>query len=98
MRLWLDDERPTPPGWHGVATAESAIALLAAGAVVEVSLDHDLGAAAAGTGYDVATWIESAAHAGRLGRLVWHVHSANPVGRQRMIAALQSADRAWSAL
>lgn len=42
-RLWLDDERPAPAGWVHVRTASTAIELLAAGGVTEVSLDHDLG-------------------------------------------------------
>jgi hypothetical protein len=47
MRLWLDDERPAPAGWHLVKTIEEAKALLITGKVVEASLDHDLGACTA---------------------------------------------------
>jgi hypothetical protein len=50
-----------------------------------------------GCGYDVAAWIEQAAHEGRLGPLSARCHSANPVGRQRIEAALASARRAWGA-
>jgi hypothetical protein len=46
LRVWLDDDledRAAPEGWTHVTTAADAIALLDAGDVVEVSLDHDLG-------------------------------------------------------
>lgn len=96
MRLYLDDERPTPPGWERATTAAEAVARLQAGGIVEISLDHDLGPPEAGTGYDVACWIEEAAATGRLPALLWRIHSANPVGRARMEAALRSAERWWS--
>ena len=96
MKLWLDDVRPAPEGWRAVQTAAEAIAVLASGGVELVSLDHDLGPAEAGTGYDVASWIEEQAASGTLRRLAWRVHSANPVGVDRMRAALESADRFWS--
>lgn len=95
VRLWLDDLRPAPHGWTHARTAPEAIALLAAGGVEEVSLDHDLGPPEAGTGYDVAAWIEARAAEGTLPRVSWRVHSANPVGVQRIRAALESAERWW---
>lgn len=94
--LWLDDVRPAPGGWAHVRTAPEAIAAISAGGVVAISLDHDLGdEEGVGTGYDVAVWIENGAATGTLARLIWTVHSANPVGRARMTAALVSADRFW---
>lgn len=96
MRLYLDDERPTPDGWMRAFTAAEAISLLEAGAVEEISLDHDLGPPEAGTGYDVASWIEEQAAFGKLAPLAWRVHSANPVGRARMEAAMNGAERFWS--
>lgn len=94
-RLWLDDIRPAPAGWEHAYTAQDAIARLARGGVVEVSLDHDLGPPEAGTGYDVASWIEEQAHAGTLAPMGWRTHTANTVGELNMRAALRSADRAW---
>jgi hypothetical protein len=95
VRLWLDDERPAPAGWRHVRTAAEALEALQAGGVVEISLDHDLGEPSAGTGYEVACAIEAAAAEGQLGMLRWRVHSANPVGRAKMEAALRSAERWW---
>ena len=60
MKIYLDDERPTPKGWHRVYWPEEAIVLLQQGTVTEISLDHDLGDDAHGTGYDVVLWIEEA--------------------------------------
>jgi len=103
MRLWLDDIRPAPPGFDvHVKTAQDAIRLLKSGKVSEVSLDHDLGEGSdvgidVGTGYDVAVWIERQAFDGTVPRIVWNVHSANPVGRRRMELALQNADKFWDA-
>jgi hypothetical protein len=85
-----------PVGWDvSVPTAPEAITLLATGLVSAISLDHDLGPVEAGTGYDVARWIEEAAHDGRIPRLEWTLHTDNPVGRDRMRAALINADRFW---
>lgn len=102
MKVYLDDERKLPPAFDvQVATAAAAINLIAAGGVTSLSLDHDLGPAAAGTGYDVALWIEKAA---------WHwsrdepggaapfdvtCHSANPVGAARINWALSRAFQYW---
>lgn len=60
MRIYLDDERSTPPGWTRVDWPDEAIALLQRGGVAEISLDHDLGDDQRGTGYAVVAWIEKA--------------------------------------
>jgi hypothetical protein len=90
--------RPAPDGWLWVKTAPEAIALFARGEVLSASLDHDLGPSDAGTGHDVLCWIEKAVAAsawyGPLPEL--HVHSANPVGRSRMLAAVASIHRQWA--
>ena len=96
MKVYLDDERPTPEGWHRVYTADEAITLLRAGGVTEISLDHDLGDDQKfGTGYDVAVFIEEGAFFGNVRPVRWSIHSANPVGRQNMQAALENANRMW---
>ena len=53
MKIFLDDERPTPNGWIGLRWPEEVIELLTTKNVTEISLDHDLGDDAHGTGYDV---------------------------------------------
>lgn len=97
MRLWLDDLRPAPDGWTHARTQGEAIELLEVGGVVAVSLDHDLGEpeSEVGSGYGVACWIEEHAAVGDLARLEWAIHSANPVGRERMRRAMEGAVRFW---
>lgn len=97
MKLWLDDLRPAPAGWVHAKTAKEAIKLLSADCVKEISLDHDLGEEEdVGSGYDVACFIEENAALGRLKKLFWNIHSANPVGRIRMMQALNNAERFWN--
>lgn len=96
MKLWLDDIRPAPEGWFWVKTAWDAIEQLSRGGVTEVSLDHDLGDDENGTGQFVATWIEAEAYHGRFARIGWRVHSANPIGAERMRMALERAEEYWA--
>ena len=51
LRLFLDDARPTPEGWVRAFWPTEVIAWLETGTVKAVSLDHDLGHDARGTGY-----------------------------------------------
>jgi hypothetical protein len=46
MKLWVDDERPAPQGWRGVRSVAEAKVYLEQGLVIDMSLDHDLGACA----------------------------------------------------
>ena len=101
INLWLDDIRdPTEygyVGWTWVKTYDDAISLLKTGDVVRASLDHDLSLLATlgypdkeMTGYDVVCWMEEFN--------VWpeegvYVHSANPVGRQRMELVLKKYNK-----
>ena len=94
IRVWLDDVRDAPDGWARVYTAYEAIALLEAGGVVEISLDHDLGDDDAnGTGYTVACWIEEAVALRGFDPPTIKIHSANSVGRERMQRAIESIER-----
>ena len=105
MRLWLDDERDPKDqciqerfGAEGdefwVKNAAQAIHYLRQGNVSFISLDHDLGPGA-GTGTDVAKFIEEQAFLGTLPRLEWDLHTMNPVGRKEMGRAMRNADISW---
>ena len=93
MRVYLDDERQTPTGWVRAWWPDEAIALLEAGDVTDLSLDHDLGDDARGTGYDVVLWIEEAvALRGFVApRIV--VHSANSSARLKMEAGIAAIEK-----
>jgi hypothetical protein len=97
VKLWLDDVRPAPAGFLWAKTAPEAIAYFAQGDVEVASLDHDLGPKSAGDGYDVLCWVEAAMAAkawyGNLPQI--YVHSANPVGRSKMLAAVASITRLY---
>lgn len=98
MRLWLDDVRPVPEGYDlWVKTAPEAIALIKEGKITFISFDHDLGPESAGTGYDVACFIEKEACLGRLLKPIsFQVHSANTVGTPKIMAAMVAAQSFWS--
>lgn len=92
MKVFLDDIRMPSwiygdeQGWTLVTTFDQTISLLKTGTVTDLSLDHDLGGTDPDhTGYDVVLWMEA--------NSVWpeccHVHSANPVGAQKMLAAIK---------
>ena len=93
MKVYLDDERATPDGWVRAFWPDQVIELLKTGEVTHLSLDHDLGDDARGTGYDVLTWLEQAAFEGTLRIPEIAIHSANAAGRQRMAAAVRSIQR-----
>lgn len=105
MKIWLDDERDprdpfvqeeflAEPGMMWVKSSGSAINLLKSGNVNYISLDHDLGPGA-GSGYDVARWIEEQAYYGRIPRLAWNVHSQNAVGAKNITRAMLKAEEYW---
>lgn len=97
MRIWLDDVRLMHQDYNvWTKTAAETIELLKTGLVTHISLDHDLGDPSAGTGYDVACFIEQQAFTNSIPRIVWNIHSANPVGVNNMTTALQRADTFWS--
>lgn len=93
MRVFLDDERQPPDGWHQVRWPEEAIALLEQGIVTEISLDHDLGDDERGTGYDVVVWIERAVATSDFRPPKMLVHSANISARQKMEAGIAAITR-----
>jgi hypothetical protein len=93
VRVFLDDERVTPEGWVRVYWPDEAIALLETDRVEEISLDHDLGDDARGTGYDVVLWIEEAVVLRGFRPPVITVHSANASAREKMLAGVRSIER-----
>jgi hypothetical protein len=95
MKLWLDDERPAPNGWHLCKDPEEAIRILKTSRVEEISLDHDLGENTLLTGYHVAVYIENMARDGEILPIKWVCHSSNPVGRKRIEQAMCNADKYW---
>lgn len=91
MKIWLDDLRQAPTGWHRTYNARTTMYLLETEDVTEISLDHDLGnPEVVGTGYDVVKHMERMAFEGKKIPQRCAVHSQNPVGAKRMIDGLVS--------
>ena len=92
MKLFVGDTREVPDGtWTLVRTAKEAITLLQEheGEIEEISLDHDLGEGL--DGYHLLKWIEAKVflHSYKPPGIML-VHSANPVGKANMEAAIRS--------
>ena len=83
MKLYVDDQRPAPPGWLCARTVEEAIQYLAQGNITEMSLDYDLGGRDS-TGIDVLVWLESAVGSGRVPLPDMVAHSGSILGRRRL--------------
>ena len=96
IKVYLDDERPTPEGWVRTFWPEEVIHHLENDDVSEISLDHDLGDDQHGTGYDVLKWIEEQVYTTDFVPPRMHVHTANPVARQRMTQAVEAIHKAMS--
>lgn len=93
MKIYLDDERPTPNGWVRAYWPSEVIELLERGGVIEVSLDHDLGDDQRGTGYDVILWIEEAVATCGFNPPKIVVHSANTSARTKMELGIESIQK-----
>lgn len=89
ISLFVDDMRDPPTSeWVVAKTSAEAIDILKTENVSKCSLDHDLGGD--DTGYKVVCWMEE--------NDVWpsggvYCHSANPVGRKRIQAAIDRHSR-----
>ena len=93
MKLWIDDIRPAPAGWVWAKTSGMALSILNDYHVDEISFDHDLGGE--DTAYPVACFIEEQAYGGVNNKMIWHIHSANPVGVKNIRSAMENADKYW---
>jgi len=93
MKVFLDDERRPPDGWRLVRWPSEVIELLEAGGVEALSLDHDLGDDARGTGHDVVLWLEEAVATSDFVPPVITIHSANSAARARMEAGVAEIER-----
>lgn len=96
LRIWLDDVRPMPKGFDiWCKTADDCLYFVRHDNVEHISFDHDLGQSD-GSGYFVASVIDGMAYSKEVNQISWDIHSANPVGRKNIEAAMKSAERFWN--
>lgn len=95
IKVYLDDVRTAPSGWFRTTTVADTIYMLEKNNIEYLSLDHDLGNADPhNDGHDVLVWMEKAVFEGNLTKIPYiQIHSANPVGRNEMIKAIDSIHR-----
>lgn len=87
-KLWLDDERPVPEGFRGALSSQEALDLIGVlGPPELMSLDHDLGGDDTTMVFlrGLSEVLESPPR--------YRVHSANPVGRENILAFLRSWEK-----
>ncbi len=96
MKIWLDDVREAPEGWHWARSAEEVCAKLLAhaGEIETVSLDNDLGVGYL-EGRHVAKLIYALALSGSLPPILLRVHTDNPVARQEIVNWFEDTLRIW---
>jgi hypothetical protein len=94
IRIFLDDERPTPDGWIHCRWPQEVIDLLKANPenVEIVSLDHDL-ADEMRNGYQVLLWIEEAVVTRGYRPPQLRVHSSNSSAAQKMQLAISQIEK-----
>lgn len=90
-KLWIDDIRPAPDHtWTIARTVQEAMHLLQTEDFDTVSFDHDLAdqSIPERTGYDILLTIVQDKMDGRKVPTTYLVHSANPVGVERMLGVI----------
>lgn len=95
IKVWLDDERKSPSGWVSFKTVPELISFYKKNYkdIIELSLDHDLGEGTY-TGYEFVKWLEQKVFYGEFDIVPKiSIHSANPVGKKRMLQAIESIKR-----
>lgn len=101
MKLWIDDLRPAPENWKWIKNSQEFAAyeilgMICSGMVEEISFDHDLGEESASNGYQLCCLIEEFIAKNMLpieNVPKIHIHTANPVGRKNLQAAIDSIQR-----
>lgn len=92
-KLWIDDVRPIPEKyvkeglWCWARNAWEALLKMELLEFEEVSIDHDLQSFVGNkelNGYDIIGWLVQRKHDGKFVPPVVIVHSANPVGVEKM--------------
>jgi len=93
MKVFLDDIRETPTGWHRTFTVAETITCLESRQVTHLSVDNDLGEGLV-EGYEVLNWLEEAIYTDKTFPIpVIIVHSDNSSRMLCMKKAIGSITR-----
>ena len=86
MKLWVDDVRPSPPGYHWARSVNEAISKIKLAEYMQddidiIDIDHDAGdyASDGGDYIKLLDWCEQVGI-----NVPIHIHSMNPVGVENM--------------
>ena len=91
-KVYMDDARETPRGWHRTYTVAETIELLRTRTVTHLSLDNDLGDGQP-EGYKVLDWLEETIYNDRTFPMpTVSVHSSNASRVEYMNRALKSIE------
>ena len=98
MKLWIDDCRPAPEGWHHCRSVHEGKIIccqhLKPGKILNIetmSFDHDAGdySSMGGDYIELLNWLEKKQELENWNIITkFHFHSANPVGVQNMRAII----------
>lgn len=93
IKVYMDDERVTPAGWHRTYSVDQTIEQLETRQVSHLSLDNDLGDDLE-EGYKVLDWLEETVYTDPTFPIpVVFIHSANSSRVQYMQKALLSIEK-----
>lgn len=93
MKIYMDDARETPLGWHRTYTVAETIAALRTRTVTHLSLDNDLGEGQP-EGYKVIDWLEETIYNDSSFPMPeTTVHSSNASRVEYMQRALRNIER-----
>lgn len=92
MKIWIDDIRTPPPNFIWFKDSNSAIEFIKTNLndIEFISFDHDLGGD--DIAYKIALYIEESCFNGAKCP-DFAIHSANPVGRQNILNAMNNAKK-----
>lgn len=97
LKVYLDDERETPEGFHRTYTVEETIEFIKAnnGHIHTISLDNDLGSGYK-EGREVLNWLEEQAFNGTILPIKYIIiHTGNSYAMQQMMQARYNCFRYW---
>jgi len=91
MKIWVDDQRPTPEGYKGFDSTNAALRFIVSNIekISVLDLDHDMGYSFGGDCIVIMNELErlsrrNTAFAESVDKIKFKFHSMNPVGVQNM--------------